>query len=497
MPEPAAEPRQTPTIDPAHVLQRATQLHQRGRLAEAEGLYQEVLHSDPRSFEALHNAGLIRLQSGDYGAAIRLIQRALAVNPQSVEAYNNLGGALQALNRQEESLAYYQRALAINPNFADGHNNLGAALKALGRMEEALAAFERAVALAPDRAAFYRNLVDTRPVTADDPCLERMQRLAERMQRMNEEGQTQLHFALAKAYSDIGQHERSFRHLVAGNALKRRNVAYDEGNTLGAFARTRRVFTPELMQAKSGMGHHSPLPVFILGMPRSGTTLVEQILASHPAVFGAGELLDFEALVNNLPGRFPDVAAGLQQTHLTQFGERYAKRLAAIAPAARRVTDKMPANFRFAGLIHLALPGARIIHTRRDPVDTCLSCFSILFMGSQPHTYNLGELGRYYRAYDRLMAHWRAVLPQGVMLEVQYEDLVGNLEGQARRMLAHCGLDWDPACLDFHKTERPIRTASALQVRVPIYRSSVRRWRPAEQTLFPLLDGLMTPRLDS
>ncbi len=163
---------------------------------------------------------------------------------------------------------------------------------------------------------------------------------------------------------------------------------------------------------------------------------------------------------------------------------------APLAPRARRITDKMPANFRYAGLIHLALPNARIVHMRRDPVDTCLSCFSILFGGDQPFTYDLGELGRYYRAYQRLMEHWRAVLPPGVMIEVQYEALVGDFEPEARRILAHCGLEWNEACLDFHQTERPVHTASSVQVRQPIYRSSVGRWRPDAEELRPLLDAL-------
>jgi Sulfotransferase family len=236
--------------------------------------------------------------------------------------------------------------------------------------------------------------------------------------------------------------------------------------------------------------------VFIVGMPRSGTSLVEQILASHPAVHGAGELPDFDRLAttatvaNPAIALFPECIGRLTPAQLTAVGERYLARLRALAPEAQRVTDKMPINFRHLGLIRLALPQARIIHVRRDPVDTCLSCYSILFMGNQPHAYELGELGRYYHSYQRLMAHWRTVLPPDAMLEVDYEDVVADLEGQARRMVAYCGLDWDAACLSFHRTQRPVRTASAVQVRQPIYRDAIGRWRPAEVELRPLLDGL-------
>ncbi|MGH7030610.1 MAG: sulfotransferase family protein [Stellaceae bacterium] len=244
-----------------------------------------------------------------------------------------------------------------------------------------------------------------------------------------------------------------------------------------------------MIRERAKQGDASPLPVFIVGMPRSGTTLVEQMLASHPEVHGAGELGEIERAVAALGG--PDgVPADIGGAELRRLGASYLAKVTALAPGATRITDKMPANFRYAGLIHLALPNARIIHLSRDPVDTCLSCFSILFGGDQPFTYDLGELGRYYRAYQRLMAHWRAVLPAGVMLEVRYEALVGDFEQEARRIVAHCGLRWNAACLDFHNTRRPVHTASSVQVRRPLYRSSVGRWRPAEEVLRPLLDAL-------
>jgi hypothetical protein len=224
-------------------------------------------------------------------------------------------------------------------------------------------------------------------------------------------------------------------------------------------------------------------------MPRSGTTLVEQMLASHPLVHGAGELMEFEAAVAALDG-LGGVPADIDGAALRRIGAGYVARVRALAPQALRITDKMPGNFRFAGLIHLALPNARIIHLRRDPIDTCLSCFSILFGGDQPFTYHLGELGRYYRAYAALMDHWRSVLPPEVMLDVHYEELVGDFEPQARRILTHCRLDWDQACAEFYNTERPVHTASAAQVRQPVYQTSVGRWRPADETLRPLLAAL-------
>jgi hypothetical protein len=311
------------------------------------------------------------------------------------------------------------------------------------------------------------------------------------------EEQIELHFALAKGLADAGEHEQAFRHLLEGNTLKRRTVAYDEAATLDLFDRTRAVFTPDLMRAGRGLGNDSSTPVFVLGMIRSGTTLVEQILASHPQVHGAGERTDFANLVAR--GRqstdgavtvFPELFETINGEELERLGSDYVGSLRAAAPDAARIVDKMPGNFRFVGAIHLALPNARIIHVRRDPIDTCLSCFSILFAGDQPFAYDLEELGRYYRGYTALMEHWRGLLPPHALLEIRYEELIADTPRQARRIVEHCGLEWDDNCLSFHRTPRPVRTASTLQVRRPIYQTSVGRWWPYREQLGPLFAAL-------
>ncbi len=303
-----------------------------------------------------------------------------------------------------------------------------------------------------------------------------------------------LDFALGKAYADLKEYERSFKHLLAANAAKRTTAAYDEQATFAFFDRIERTFSPELMAAKAGGGAPSDRPIFVLGMPRSGTTLVEQVLASHPAVHGAGELTIFREAVQAAapPARlYPDFVPALDEAAIGRIGTEYIKRLGARAQQGERVTDKLPSNFLYVGLIHLALPNAVIIHTVRNPIDTCISCFSKLFKpGEQLFSYDLGELGRYYRRYQQLMEHWRRVLPPGRILDVTYEDVVADLEGQARRILAHCGLPWDERCLAFHETDRPVRTASAMQVRQPIYSSAVERWRVYEEFLGPLLTAL-------
>ena len=333
-------------------------------------------------------------------------------------------------------------------------------------------------------------------MTQGDPHLGAMKDLARDAPSLPPDEQIFLHFALARAFADVGDHARSFRHLLDGNGLKRKGTAYDEAASIGILERTRAAFTSPLMRANEGVGDPSRAPLFIVGMPRSGTTLVEQILASHSEVFGAGEITDFDIAVAGLGGvaggatHSPETVARMSGDQFRRLGASYVARLTRLAPAAARVTNKTPGNFSLVGLIHLALPNARFIHISREPADTCVSCFSSLFVGDLPYAYDLGELGRYYTAYERLMAHWRDALPKGVMLDVRYEDLVGDLEGQARRIIGHCGLAWDARCLDFHQNPRQVRTASAAQVREPIHGGSIGRWRRYRAFLAPLLAEL-------
>ncbi len=467
-----------------------------GRETEAIVRYSRALALRPDSAEAYNNLGNSLAALNRHEDAITHFRTALAIKPELIETHGNLGGSLEALERTGEAIACYEAVLARDPDNARAHHLRGYALRAMGRLEESQTAFERAVSLDGGKAEFYRGLAESRRFTADDPHLGAMEQLARDMESQPAEWRIQLNFALAKAYEDLGRHEESFRHLVAGNALKRQRVAYDEAETLDAFRRMAAAFTLELMQKKQRLGDPSDLPVFIVGMPRSGTTLVEQVLASHPKVHAAGEITDFNLAAASVwrsataAERFPESIASATPAQFRALAARYLGALRARAPVAERIADKALSNFQFAGLIHLALPHARIIHVRRDPVDTCVSAFSKLFTTAQAHTFDLAELGRYYRAYDTLMTHWRQVLPDGVMLEVQYEELVADFAPQARRIVAHCGLEWDERCLAYHETQRVVRTASAVQVRQPLYRSAVGRARPYAAMLGPLLEAL-------
>jgi tetratricopeptide (TPR) repeat protein len=473
-------------------------LHELRRHAEAILHYDKALRLRPAFAEAHNNLANVLQKLGRPREAIERYQAALALKPDYADAHHNLGNALLALDRHEDAIAEYDKALAIDPSKAAVHNDIAAAHLVTGQLEAAYEAYEQALKWAPGNVAIHLNLASLKSFTADDPRLPALEKLAEDMSSLDETDRIALHFALGKALADLKLSERSFRHLLEGNRLKRSMISYDEEATLASFARTAEVFTPRLMRQKRGCSDPSRTPVFIVGMPRSGTSLLEQILASHSRVFGAGELDAFTKAAADVAGasgamrQFPEMVSTISPAELRRLGRHYVESVAAMAPAADRIVDKMPSNFAYAGLIHLALPHARIIHARRDPIDTCLSCFGLLFADQQPHTYDLAELGRYYLGYARLMRHWEKVLPRGVMLEVHYEDVVDDIEGQARRLIAHCGLEWEEQCLAFHETRRPVRTASVTQVRRPIYRDSVGRWLPYEALLEPLLEALET-----
>ncbi len=506
--------------DPDHLEalnDRAIALHALGRLEDAGADLDRVLVLRPGLAVTLANRASLRADQGRLDEALADYDAALATQPglpiaragrarvfwalgRAAEALadcdavlaGGLGGAwlhnlrglvLVALGRPAEALAAYDAALALDDAFVDALGNRGVLLTELGREAEACAALDQALACAPRDARLRYNRVLARRVTPNDPQLAALRALAADEAALPEDGRIHLHFALAKALGDIGETRASIDELLIANRLKRAVTAYDEAGLMAALDLIRRIFDTPLLTADRGLGDPTQVPVFIIGMPRSGTTLVEQILASHPQVFPAGESDAFSRAMLEL-----GEAVGPRPWR--RIGERYRGQTLPLAPTAKRITDKTPDNFRFAGLIHLALPRARFIHVRRDPLDTCLSCFSKLFGADLPYAYDLAELGRYHRAYEAMMAHWRAVLPPGVMLEVAYEDVVADLEGQARAILAHCALDWDPRCLAFHQTERWVRTASATQVRRPIYATSVGRWRGHETALAPLIEAL-------
>jgi tetratricopeptide (TPR) repeat protein len=475
---------------------RGNVLRDLGRFDEALASYETALSLAPASPEALSGKGLVLWKLGRPAEALAAYDGALALDPGRAGTWNLKGLALVGLERPQEALASYERAIALDPALADAHGNRGMLLIELGRADEAREAVERALALEPRSARGWYILSLCRRMAPGDPQLAAMLKLAGDIEALEPDEQVHLRFALAKVFEDLGELGEWAAQIEAGARLKRSLLPYDEAAALGQLERTRAAFGKARLARASAPTEASPAPIFIVGMPRSGSTLIEQILASHPEVATTGETDHFAMALRRLEQetgaglRTPEAQAGLDADQLARLGELYLGQVGAAARPGVRIVNKTLENFRHVGLIRLALPGARILQARRDPVDACLSCWSKLFADSLPYTYDLGELGRYWRGYEALMAHWRKALPAGAMLEVQYEELVADPEGQARRILAHCGLDWDPRCLAFHAADRWVHTASAAQVRQPIYASAVGRWRAYEPYLKPLLEIL-------
>ncbi|MFM0504670.1 tetratricopeptide repeat-containing sulfotransferase family protein [Paraburkholderia caffeinilytica] len=476
----------------------------RGELQAALQCFETARSLDPADAVICERLAATLVALSRFPEAVVRYHEAIGLDPRNADLRHGLGWSLEQMHRLEQAVEAYREAVRLNPKADGSYNNMGNCLQALGRFDESHEAYRHAIEAAPQVPLYYRNFVQSKRLTADDPVFVALEQLVGNVASLTPANQAEIHFAYGQALSDVGRNDASFDHFLKGNALHRPGVRYDEAASLGLFEHLPEILTSEVLAAKRGQGDASDAPIFIVGMPRSGSTLIEQILASHPQVFGAGERTEFgEALVNCIGRDLDDPLRiniedlqGVGPAQLRALGADYLRRMHTSLPEMRtatpgytRFTDKYPFNFINVGLIHLALPNARFIHSSRSPLQSCLSIFSRIFH-DVPFSYDLGELGRYYRAYDALMAYWQRVLPEGTMIEVKYEALVEDFEGNVRRLLAHCGLDWDERCLSFHQTTRQVNTASAAQVRRPLYRTSLQRWQPRQALLQPLFDGL-------
>ncbi|MBT3068760.1 tetratricopeptide repeat-containing sulfotransferase family protein [Rhodoferax sp. U11-2br] len=462
----------------------------RMRYADAQRWINALLAFAPQHAGALTARAQLLIKADHHQEALACMRDVLTIAPDSANAHNVLGKALQALGQHEEAMQAFDRAVALPGTVAEEASVARASLlMETGNKEEAIAAFDRALELFPASRMVMTARCDSKTYRSDDPDIAMMEAALEQAMNPAINEQMDLHFALGKAYLDTGNSERAFFHLDQGNAIKRATFQFDVVKTGEWMKKIAAAFTPELMEKFKDAGAASERPVFVMGMPRSGTTLVEQILASHSGIHGAGELSALRHAVDRA-GVFPDGIASWSKDDFARIGQDYLSRVASLAPDALRLVDKMPANFLHAGLIPLILSGARIIHCRRDPVDTCLSCYSKNFAGEQLFAYRLDELGAFHLEYQALMDSLRKVLPPDRFLEVDYENVVDDLEGEARRLIAFVDMPWEDACLSFHKTRRIVRTASVSQVRQPIYATSKGRWRRHAAYLGPLLKAL-------
>ncbi|TPI32092.1 tetratricopeptide repeat protein [Mesorhizobium sp. B3-2-1] len=503
-------------------------LHQTGRSEEGMDFLEQSVQLQPTNPDFLNNLGTVMRDLGRVTAAIDFFRGAVDLRPEQLAARDNLGSSLKQIGRFDEAEDIYRGTVQRNPFHARARIGLAETLQEAGRLDEALAVFQEALAIRPKDADLLHGLgvglmekgkLDEaadlfRQAVAIHPPMARAWLMLSQVKRQKERdaelagmeaqhakapqdslARMQLSFGLGKANDDLKDYGKAFDYFAEGNAIRRKGIDYDPVKTRAEFEAMKTVFDAGFFEKHRPSPITDDAPIFVVGMPRSGTTLVEQIIASHPQVYGAGELGILKTAVgrqfpSNMQGGFPWGVADTDDTDFAEAGQAYLDMLHARYPHMRHVTDKMPGNFLLIGFIHMMLPKAKIIHCARDAAATCLSIYKVHFRGdSHRYGYDLGELADFHNLYTDIMAHWHKVLP-GVVHDVRYEDFVADQDGQSRALIDYLGLPWDDAVLSFHQTDRPVRTASAAQVRQPMYQGSVDLWKRYGDRLKPLLDKL-------
>ncbi|MBF0370225.1 MAG: sulfotransferase [Magnetococcales bacterium] len=469
--------------------------HQTGQLDQAIAWYRRTLTIDPQNINAMNNIGAVLKMQGKLKEAEQHLKRALAINPHFASAHNSLGVVLKNMGRLDEAIRHLRQAIALQANYANAHHNLANALLESGHLAESEKHHRKVLAIKPNDIISICNISYLHKHTENDDLIRTMESLLANTPSQGD--QINLNFTLGKAMADLGQYSKSFQYFAKGNALKRESFQYNIETSKNVVRHLRELCTAPYLEERKDSGHPNPTPIFIIGMIRSGTSLLEQILASHPKVYGGGELNFVNQILFkdrpfaevSLAGEVPNYFSGLNAEEIAQLGAEYIGKIRELSADAVHIVDKMPFNFLYIGLIRTILPQARFIHIRRSPLDTCLSIYRINFGNHLPFAYDLTELGQYYRLYLQMMAHWNKVLP-GVIHEISYEELTANQEQETRRVLAFCDLEWDDCCLHFHKTNRPVRTASFQQVRRSMYQTSVDGWKRYKDELQPLIMAL-------
>jgi tetratricopeptide (TPR) repeat protein len=474
--------------------------YNRGNILRSMGRHDEAIDSFNRAIvlrpdyaEAFNSLGNTLNEQGKHTQAIENLTRAIQLRPDYSEAHCNLGNALSDLGRLDEALPSYRTALQISPAFAEAQCCLGNALSYLGRREEAMDSFYRALELKPDNAAVFNNLSQIKTYERDDPQIDQMKKLLKNPD-IAETDVMHLGFALGKAHDDLGDVDQAFKYYQEGNRLKKKALGYHISSDQARFKQIKSLFSSYTQKPDQGIESGSGFkkqPIFIVGMPRSGTTLVEQILASHSRVFGAGELEALSRTMNPLLRK--KALAGqteLGEADLVNLRNTYLEKINELPGSAPFITDKMPINFRWVGFLLLAMPGVKVINLRRDPAAVCWSIFKHhIGGGGNGYSYDILDVAGYYNLYADLMEFWRQAFP-GQIYDLDYESLTENQEEETRLLLDYCGLDWEDQCLDFHKTRRSVQTLSARQVRKAMYTGSSRVWRKYEIHLQPMLEAL-------
>lgn len=467
-------------------------------LDKAETAFRNAIGRDAQKAESYVGLSQVLFEKNHPKLALIEAEQALRLDPDNAAACHQAAIAKAHLGDAEAAKLLYQKAMDLKPDLTASRLALGHLALEQGDFDTARAHFETAANSADDALSAQIALARLDKITEDSPVFQALEAALPGANSMLPQKATALHYALGDCYEKLKRHDEAFAQFEAGARIKRSLISYDPEDTDRLTDDLIATFDADMIERLRGSAISSAKPIFVLGMPRSGTTLTESILDAHPGVVGAGELNDLQNLfgrLDNGQSNVPQALRTMPDDVLTRRAEDYIEVLSGHASDPARVVDKMPANFQLIGLIHGVMPNARIIHISRDPLDICLSCYTRLFERSQMHSYNQIELGRYFNNYVRVMNHWRATLPSGAFHSIRYEELVDDLESVARGMINYCGLDWDPACLKFHTGQRRVRTASVQQVRQPLYSSSKAKWRRYEEHLQPLIETIGDNRI--
>jgi len=465
-----------------------------GQIDKAISCYRHAIKLNPNNFNYYFNLGFVFQEQHKLNEAISCYQKAIDLNPNYFDAYSNLGAVFQEQHKLNEAISCYQKAIDLNPNYFDAYNNLGAVLITQGKLNEGIRCFKKALQINPNYPQALFNLVDKQRLSNDDS--KELFKLAKELikQDMSKNDSIHIYFAMGKLCFNLKMFTESFEYYRLGNMLKRAQVKFNINSLVDVLSRTKETFSADFIKYRKSWGSNSEMPIFIFGMPRSGTTLLEQIIASHPNVYGGGELQFFNQIDQKLAPSlkankpYPECLSFIDDGTTHDIAELYLKETRTLVNYTR-ITDKNPYNFLHLGLISLLFPKASFIHCQRHPLDTCISIYFQNFSTHNYFAYDLNELGEYYLEYLKLMNHWRQVLPINIF-ELKYEDIVQQPEKVSRKLIEFCGLEWDSSCLDFYKKDHLVFTASAWQVRQPIYTTSCGRWQKYEQFLDPLKELL-------
>lgn len=463
-----------------------------GLYPQAESLFKKAIEINPEMHNPYMQLGYIAILQSRFSEAIGPLEKALMLKPSNPIIYTNLIIALTQAGKLDDAYKHAQKLIRLQPKKAEGYHSLGVVLKKLGRFDEAVTSFEKAIRLNKTLGTSYYDLVSSKKFSSDDiDFIKDTEKILQSSMPVKE--RAAIHFALGKIYNDCKEWGKAFEHYKQANVIGKPALLDTTG--VDVFNKTHKVYTTKFFEQNAGLGSESETPVFVIGMPRSGTTLIEQIIRSHPEGAGAGELSEIEAVsknicpVDKLNSYRQKLDKILNAEMIEQHAESYLKVLRHSREDASRIVDKMPDNFIFIGLIKTLFPKAHIIHAVRSPIDTCLSCYFMPFRGLS-WTNDLSWIAERYVWYRKAMDYWTSVLPEGEIIEVNYDELVADPESQSKRLIESIGLEWDPVCLEFYKESSAVSTASFWQVRQPIYTSSSKRWINYAQYIEPLVTGM-------